>query len=101
VAQPGSSLRRPGPQLLGSEPLPSVTTPVPGPVGPDRARASPEPTFDKEYMGIKQPGVFETVRMEEGMKIMGMTTRTEYKVTNGVFENARSDYAPGGPAGRT
>ncbi len=29
-------------------------------------------------MGIKQRGVFETVRMEKGMKIMGMTTRTEY-----------------------
>jgi hypothetical protein len=41
--------------------------------------------YDKEYMGIKQRGVFETVRMEKGMKIMGMTTRTEYKVTNGVF----------------
>ena len=40
---------------------------------------------NKEYMGIKQRGVFETVRMEKGMKIMGMTTRTEYKVTNGVF----------------
>jgi uncharacterized glyoxalase superfamily protein PhnB len=41
--------------------------------------------YDKEYMGIKQRCVFETVRMEKGMKIMGMTTRTEYKVTNGVF----------------
>ncbi len=41
--------------------------------------------YDKEFMGIKQRGVFETVRMEKGMKIMGMTTRTEYKVTNGVF----------------
>ncbi len=29
--------------------------------------------------------VFETVRMEKGMKIMGMTTRTEYKVIYGVF----------------
>ncbi len=30
-------------------------------------------------------GVFETFRMEKGMKIMGMTTRTEYEVTNGEF----------------
>ncbi len=36
-------------------------------------------------MGIKQRGVFKTVRMEKGMKIMGMTTSTEYKVTNRVF----------------
>ena len=35
--------------------------------------------YDKEYMGIKQRGAFETVRMEKGMEIMGMTTRTEYK----------------------
>ena len=41
--------------------------------------------YDKEYVGIKQRGVFETVRMENGMMIMGITTRTEYKVTNGVF----------------
>ena len=31
--------------------------------------------YDKEYMSIKQRGVFETVRMEKGMKIMGMTPR--------------------------
>jgi hypothetical protein len=36
-------------------------------------------------MGIQQRSGFETVRMEKGMKIMGMTTRTEYKVANGVF----------------
>ena len=45
--------------------------------------------YDKEFMGIKQRGVFETVQMEKGMKIMGMTTRTEYKVTNGVFSKRK------------
>ena len=45
--------------------------------------------YDKEYMGIKQRDVFKTVRMEKGMKIMGMPTRTEYKVTNGVFSNRK------------
>ncbi len=39
----------------------------------------------REYMGIKQRGVFETVGMEKGMKIMGMTTHTKYQVTNEVF----------------
>ncbi len=36
-------------------------------------------------MGIKQLCDFETVLMEKGMKIMGMTNSTEHKVTNGVF----------------
>ncbi len=36
-------------------------------------------------MGIEQRDVFETVQMEKGMKIMGMTTCMECKVTNGVF----------------
>ncbi len=41
--------------------------------------------FDKECKGTKQCCVFGTVRMEKGMKIMGMMTHTEYKVTNGGF----------------
>ncbi len=45
--------------------------------------------YDKEYKGIKQHSVFQTVRMEKGMKIMGMTTSTEYKVTNGVFSKRK------------
>ena len=45
--------------------------------------------YNKEYMGITQRCVFETVRMEKGMKIMGMPTRTEYKVTNGVFSKLK------------
>ena len=31
--------------------------------------------YDKEYMGMKQRNVFGTVRMEKGMKLMGMTTQ--------------------------
>ncbi len=35
---------------------------------------------NKEYMGIKQHCILETAQMEKGMKLIGMTTRTEYKV---------------------
>jgi hypothetical protein len=45
--------------------------------------------YDKEYMGIKQRGVFEVVRIEKGMKLMGMTTRNEYKVVNGEFQKRK------------
>jgi hypothetical protein len=53
---------------------------MPLPDAQERAEAN-----DKEYMGIAQFDVFKTVRMEKGMKIMGMTMRTEYKVTSRVF----------------
>ena len=45
--------------------------------------------LDKEYMGFKHRGVFELVPLQKGMKLMGMTTRWEYKVTNGVFEKRK------------
>ena len=45
--------------------------------------------FMKEYMGFKNRGVFEMVRYEKGMALMGMTTRMDYKVTNGVFEKRK------------
>ena len=35
--------------------------------------------LNKEYMGFKQRGVFELVRLEKGMKLMGMTTRFDCK----------------------
>ncbi len=38
--------------------------------------------YNKEFMGLKQRNVFEVVRIEKGMKLMGMTTRNEYKVVN-------------------
>jgi hypothetical protein len=45
--------------------------------------------LDKEYMGFMQRGVFELVPLRKGMKLMGMTTRWEYKVTNGTFEKRK------------
>jgi hypothetical protein len=41
-------------------------------------------------MGFKQRGVFELVRLEKGMKLMGMTTRFDYKITNGEFEKYKT-----------
>ncbi len=41
--------------------------------------------YNQEYTGIKQRGDLETVRIEKGIKLMGMPTRTEYKVSNGEF----------------
>ena len=46
--------------------------------------------YNKEYMGLKQRNVFEVVRIEKGMKLMGMTTRNEYKVVNGEFSKRKS-----------
>jgi hypothetical protein len=46
--------------------------------------------LNKEYMGFKQRGVFELVRLEKGMKLMGMTTRFDYKSTNGEFEKYKT-----------
>ncbi len=44
----------------------------------DRAEWAEE--YNKEYMGLKQRNVFELVWIEKGMKLMGITTRNEYKV---------------------
>jgi hypothetical protein len=46
--------------------------------------------YNKEYMSLKQRSVFEVVRIEKGMKLMGMTTRNEYKVVNGEFCKRKS-----------
>ena len=40
----------------------------------------------KEYLGFKNREVFEMVRLEKGMQLMGMTTRMDYKISNGVLE---------------
>ena len=47
--------------------------------------------LDKEYMGFKHRGIFELVPFQKGMKLMGMSTRREYrdKVTNGLFEKQK------------
>jgi hypothetical protein len=34
--------------------------------------------------------VFELVPLEKGMKLMGMTTRFDYKITNGEFEKYKT-----------
>ena len=46
--------------------------------------------LNKEYMGFKQRGVFELVPLQKGMKLMGMTTRFDYKITNGEFEKYKT-----------
>jgi hypothetical protein len=46
--------------------------------------------YNKEYMGLKQRNVFEVVQIEKGVKLMGMTTRNEYKVVNGEFSKRKS-----------
>ncbi len=44
----------------------------------------------KEYMGLRKRGVFDMVRIEKGMKLMVMTTRMEYKVTDGAFDKCKA-----------
>ncbi len=48
-------------------------------------------------MGLQQKNVFEeVVRIEKGVKLMGMTTRNEYKVVNGEFSKRKSRLCPMG-----
>ena len=42
--------------------------------------------YDSRYQGLLEHGTLKIVRLEPGAKILGTTTRTEYKVTNGVFK---------------
>ena len=46
-------------------------------------------TYDSEYQGFLEHGTLQIVRLEPGDKILGTTTRTEYKVTNGVFKKLK------------
>ncbi len=46
--------------------------------------------FMKEYIGFRKQRVFEMVRIEKGMKLMGMTTRMEHKITDGVFDKFKA-----------
>ncbi len=41
-------------------------------------------------MGLKQRNVFEVVLIEKGVKLMGRTTRNEYKVVNCEFSKCKS-----------
>ena len=38
--------------------------------------------YDKEFQGFKEHGTLKAVRPVPGVKILGTTTRTEYKVVN-------------------
>jgi hypothetical protein len=45
--------------------------------------------YDSEYQGFLEHGTLKLVRPESGAKVVGTTTRTEYKVTNGVFKKRK------------
>ena len=42
--------------------------------------------YDKEYQGFLEHDTLKIVRPEPGVKILGTTTCTEYKVVNGVLK---------------
>ena len=41
--------------------------------------------YQKEYLGFKERGVFATVVPPKGAKILGTTTRLDYKIDNGLL----------------
>ncbi len=41
--------------------------------------------YQKEYLGFKERGVFATVVPPKGAKILGTTTRLDYKIDDGVL----------------
>ena len=45
--------------------------------------------YDSEYQGFLEHGTLKMVRLEQGDKKLGTTTRTEYKVTNWVFKKRK------------
>jgi hypothetical protein len=45
--------------------------------------------FDKEYKGFKEHGTLNVVRPVPGIKILGTTTRPEYKVVNGELKKRK------------
>jgi hypothetical protein len=45
--------------------------------------------YDKEYQGFLEHGTLKIVRPEPGVKILGTTTRAEYKVVNGVLKKRK------------
>ena len=42
--------------------------------------------YQKEYQGFKDRNVLKVVELPQGAKVLGTTTRLEYKINNGVFE---------------
>ena len=45
--------------------------------------------YDLEYQGFLEHGTLKIVLLEQGAKILGTTTRTEYKVASGVFKKRK------------
>jgi hypothetical protein len=45
--------------------------------------------YQKELQGFKDRGVFATVRPPKGAKILGTTTRLDYKIDNGVLDKRK------------
>ena len=45
--------------------------------------------YDKEYQGFVEHGTLKIVRPVPGVKILGTTTRAEYKVVNGVLKKRK------------
>ena len=45
--------------------------------------------YDLEYQGFLEHGTLKIVRLEPDAKMLGTTTRTEYKVTNGFFKRRK------------
>jgi hypothetical protein len=42
--------------------------------------------YQKEYQSFKDRKVLSVVKLPPGAKVLGTTTRLEYKINNGVFE---------------
>jgi hypothetical protein len=42
--------------------------------------------YQQEYQGFKDRNVLKVVELPQGAKVLGTTTRLEYKINNGVFE---------------
>ncbi len=46
--------------------------------------------YEGEYQGFYDHGTLKVVRLEPGAKVIGTTTRTEYKVVNGMFKKRKA-----------
>ena len=50
----------------------------------------------EEHQGFREQGTLQVARPEPGAKILDTTMRADYKVTNGVLTNEKSDCACAG-----
>ena len=51
---------------------------------PDREKWAA--AYQKEYQGFKDQNALAVVELPKGAKVLGTTTRLDYKINNGVFE---------------